>query len=36
MSKIINVDFRTKEEKRASFKAKLHEKIQDGKDWFIM
>lgn len=35
MSKIIDVDFRTKEEKRASFKAKLNEKIQDGKDWFM-
>ncbi len=35
MSKVINVDFRTKEEKRAAFKAKLNEKIQNGKDWFI-
>ena len=35
MSKIIDVDFRTREEKRASFKAKLNEKIQHGKDWFI-
>ncbi len=34
MSKVVNVDFRTKEEKRAAFKAKLSEKIQDGKDWF--
>jgi hypothetical protein len=29
------VDFRTKEEKRAEFKARLNEKIQNGKEWII-
>lgn len=29
------VDFRTKEEKRAEFKARLSEKIQNGKEWII-
>lgn len=35
MCKIIDVDFRTKEEKKPFFRAKLNEKIQYGKDWFI-
>lgn len=29
------VDFRTKEQKRAEFKARLNEKIQNGKEWVI-
>lgn len=28
------IDFRTKEQKRAEFKEKIHSKIQSGKEWF--
>ena len=30
-----HIDFRTKEQKRAEFKARLNEKIQNGKEWVI-
>lgn len=29
------VDFRTKDQKRAEFKARLGEKIQNGKEWVV-
>ena len=28
------IDFRTKEQKRAEFKEKIHSKLQNGKEWF--
>ena len=28
------IDFRTKEQKRAEFKEKVHSKLQSGKEWF--
>lgn len=29
------IDFRTKEEKKADFKAKINSKLQNGKEWIV-